>query len=158
MNTIDDEHGRDDFGTAAGLAAWTREAGIGATASGDLRRARELRAALRALLLARHDSRHPPSSAIDVVNEIGRTVGVSVRCGASGSPEIYAPRRQPLAEVVVHLFEAMVDGSWNRLKACPNCAWAFYDASRNGSATWCSMQLCGNRLKARRYRRRHAAV
>ena len=43
---------------------------------------------------------------------------------------------------------------WERLKACPQCGWSFYDYSRNRSATWCSMSLCGNRLKTRAYRRR----
>ena len=51
-----------------------------------------------------------------------------------------------------------VDGTWSRLKACPGegCAWAFYDRSRNGSRTWCSMAVCGNRVKTRRYRRAQA--
>ena len=51
---------------------------------------------------------------------------------------------------------AMLDGSWERLKACRNCHWSFYDYSPNRSATWCSMQLCGNRKKTRAYRRRRA--
>ena len=38
---------------------------------------------------------------------------------------------------VVH--EAMADGTWHRLKACRQCAWAYYDYSKNRSATWCSM-------------------
>src|SRR5215211_1975630 len=31
---------------------------------------------------------------------------------------------------------AMVEGSWNKLKACPgrHCGWVFYDRSRNQSA------------------------
>ena len=49
---------------------------------------------------------------------------------------------------------AMLDGTWSRLKACRNCCWSFYDYSPNRSATWCSMQLCGNRKKTRAYRSR----
>jgi predicted RNA-binding Zn ribbon-like protein len=48
----------------------------------------------------------------------------------------------------------MLDGTWVRLKACRNCHWSFYDYSPNRSATWCSMQLCGNRTKTRAYRSR----
>ncbi len=50
----------------------------------------------------------------------------------------------------------MVDGSWQRLKACRNdaCRWVFYDASKNRSGTWCTMSICGDKLKARAYRRR----
>jgi predicted RNA-binding Zn ribbon-like protein len=52
--------------------------------------------------------------------------------------------------------EARADGTWPRLKACPgrHCGWAFYDHSRNGGSTWCSMRVCGGREKARAYRRR----
>jgi predicted RNA-binding Zn ribbon-like protein len=54
---------------------------------------------------------------------------------------------------------AMADGTWSRLKACraEDCRWAFYDHARNHSRQWCSMAVCGNRRKARTYRRRHAA-
>jgi predicted RNA-binding Zn ribbon-like protein len=53
----------------------------------------------------------------------------------------------------------MQDGTFARLKSCRNhdCRWAFYDYSKNRSASWCSMQLCGNRTKTRAYRRRHSA-
>lgn len=49
-------------------------------------------------------------------------------------------------------------GAWPRVKACPaeDCQWAFYDTSRNRSRTWCSMEVCGNREKTRRYRGRNA--
>ena len=50
----------------------------------------------------------------------------------------------------------MVEGTWHRLKACPNpdCEWAFYDRSRNRSSRWCVMSECGNRAKARTFRER----
>jgi predicted RNA-binding Zn ribbon-like protein len=59
-----------------------------------------------------------------------------------------------LAAVVV---DAMGDGTWSRLKPCRNhgCRWLFYDHSTNRSGTWCTMSVCGNRRKARAYRRRH---
>jgi hydroxyethylthiazole kinase-like sugar kinase family protein len=51
-------------------------------------------------------------------------------------------------------------GTWQRLKACPaeTCQWAFYDASRNRSAVWCDMRVCGNRAKVRGYRERHSSA
>jgi len=30
------------------------------------------------------------------------------------------------------------------------------DASKNRGATWCQMEVCGNRVKNRRYRKRSA--
>ena len=51
---------------------------------------------------------------------------------------------------------AVADGTWTRLKACrePGCRWVYYDYSRKRSRTWCSMASCGNRAKARAFRRR----
>jgi predicted RNA-binding Zn ribbon-like protein len=53
----------------------------------------------------------------------------------------------------------MLDGTWARLKACPgrDCGWVFYDHSRNQSARWCSMKVCGDREKARAYYQRRTA-
>jgi predicted RNA-binding Zn ribbon-like protein len=44
------------------------------------------------------------------------------------------------------------------MKACREhtCEWAFYDHTKNHSGTWCTMQVCGNRTKARSYRKRRA--
>ena len=65
-----------------------------------------------------------------------------------------------LGRVLAVVYGAMRDGSFARLKACRNhdCRWAFYDYSKNRSASWCSMQLCGNRTKTRAYRRRRATA
>ena len=64
-----------------------------------------------------------------------------------------------LGRLVAIVAGAMADGTWTRLKACraEDCRWAFYDHARNRSRQWCSMAVCGNRTKARSYRRRHAA-
>jgi predicted RNA-binding Zn ribbon-like protein len=34
------------------------------------------------------------------------------------------------------------------------CQWLFYDRSRNRSAVWCQMAVCGNRIKTKAYRER----
>ncbi len=62
-----------------------------------------------------------------------------------------------LGRIIATVHDAMAEGSWARLKACPadSCLWAFYDETKNRSGTWCSMSVCGNRTKARAYRRRH---
>ena len=54
----------------------------------------------------------------------------------------------------------MTDGTFDRLKACPgeNCGWAFYDRSKNQSARWCSMAICGSREKVRAHRARRVTV
>ena len=57
------------------------------------------------------------------------------------------------------LARAMADGSWSRVKSCRNdtCRWLFYDHSRNRSGTWCTMAICGSRMKSRACPDRKAA-
>jgi len=54
------------------------------------------------------------------------------------------------------IHDAVLDGSWPRLKACanPHCRWVTFDRSKNASGTWCSMTACGARARARAYRAR----
>lgn len=61
-----------------------------------------------------------------------------------------------LGRVLAIVVRAMADGSWPRVKACRNdtCRWLFFDQSRNHSGTWCTMAICGSRMKARAYRAR----
>jgi len=61
-----------------------------------------------------------------------------------------------LGRIMAIVVRAMADGSWSRIKACRNdtCRWLFHDQSRNRSGTWCTMAICGSRMKARAYRAR----
>jgi predicted RNA-binding Zn ribbon-like protein len=65
-----------------------------------------------------------------------------------------------LGRILATLLSSMADGSWSRVKACRNdtCRWLFYDASRNRSGTWCTMAICGSRMKARAYRARRRST
>jgi predicted RNA-binding Zn ribbon-like protein len=62
-----------------------------------------------------------------------------------------------LASAALHL---LTSEEINKLSACsnPECRWLFLDESRNKGRRWCDMKLCGNRIKARRYRGRQRAV
>jgi len=138
------------------LPEWLRERGVEPTPSA-LARAREVREAFPALLIANNQRRAAPRAPAAKLQVAAQRARLSVR---------FAPTARLVAEadgvdgalgpVLVAAFEAMQDGSWSRLKACRNCHWAFYDESRNRAAAWCSMQLCGNRSKIRAYRRRKA--
>jgi predicted RNA-binding Zn ribbon-like protein len=114
------------------------------------KRATELREALRLLVLANNGVKLD-TSAVELLNRAARRV--AVRVDDTGKAALVTDG-DALDEVVVVVLSAMLDGTWTRLKGCPNCHWCFYDYSPNRSATWCSMQLCGNRTKTRRYRRR----
>jgi predicted RNA-binding Zn ribbon-like protein len=121
--------------------------------AGDEKRARELREALRSLVLANNDL-PLDRAALEVVNKAAARVSLQLD---SGGNLRLAGGRDALDEVMADVLGAMLDGSWARLKACRNCSWSFYDYSPNRSATWCSMQICGNRAKTRSYRRRKRA-
>jgi predicted RNA-binding Zn ribbon-like protein len=54
----------------------------------------------------------------------------------------------PLAHSAATLF-ANVDR--NRVRKCAHCILHFHDTSKKGTRRWCSMQLCGNRLKVAAY-------
>jgi predicted RNA-binding Zn ribbon-like protein len=137
----------DVHGGAEWLPEWLAANGL---AAAELERARELREALRALVL--ENNGFPADEAAHAV--VDRAVArLSLRVGARGRLRVEGGA-DALDGVVRAAVGAMLDGSWGRLKACRNCAWSFHDYSPNRSAAWCSMQLCGNRTKTRAYRRR----
>ena len=45
------------------------------------------------------------------------------------------------------------------LRECGNdeCRWLFLDTSKNHTRRWCDMKICGNRMKARRFKAQHRA-
>ncbi len=144
VNTADRERGTDWLGE------WLAAHGLGEPARA---RAAALREALRALLRANSAGGAPPPEAVGLLDAAARS---SVTVGLDPTGVVLAGA-DPLGEVVAIALRAMLDGTWPRLKACRACEWSFWDASKNRSGTWCSMRLCGNRLKTRAYRRRRAA-
>ncbi|MFN8111761.1 MAG: CGNR zinc finger domain-containing protein [Solirubrobacterales bacterium] len=63
-----------------------------------------------------------------------------------------------IGQLIGSVLRAQIDGTWSRLKICAadSCRWAFYDSSKNRGGHWCSMELCGNRVKNRNYRARQS--
>ncbi len=161
LNSVDLEDGHEAFGSVAGLHDWIVAHGlVGAElriAEGDRERAILLREGLRDLLAA-HTGEPVPADARDHVNAVLEGASLSVRFAEDG------PGLQSMASGIDGVFgqlaaivhAAAIDGTWARLKTCRNdvCRWAFYDTSKNRSGTWCSMAICGSKLKARSYRQR----
>jgi predicted RNA-binding Zn ribbon-like protein len=79
-----------------------------------------------------------------------------------GEPPALAPAETgvdgALERIVLAVTAAAASGSWQRLKICEadDCRWVFYDQTRPGRGRWCAAELCGNRMKTRAYRQRHA--
>ena len=167
VNTEIPDWSRDDIATPALLEVWLRERGLldadDTVDAGDFVAGRGLRTALRELALLNTLGRPPDgpgrrslaAALSDValgveVDEGGRLVPTAAGVGVS----------RALASLVAIVLEAQLSGSWGRLKACrkEHCGWLFYDASRNRSSNWCSMSICGNRVKTAAYRRRRGAA
>jgi predicted RNA-binding Zn ribbon-like protein len=163
VNSIDLERDHEWLASPADLTKWLKEARLeppSRVTAADVRRAQALREAFRLLLAANNRGEAPPADALATVNRTARTGRVALELAKDGQLVVRAHAEGmagALGAVVAVAFEAMLDGRWQRLKACRNCRWAFYDYSRNRVASWCSMSLCGNRLKTRRYRKRKAA-
>jgi predicted RNA-binding Zn ribbon-like protein len=112
------------------------------------------------LLLANNDVDVDTEPAFEVLDDAARRGRVTLRF-VGGTPVLEpeaAGVAGALGRIVAAVHEAVADGSWLRLKACraDDCEWAFVDTARNQSRAWCSMRSCGNREKARAFRRRHA--
>ena len=162
VNTYDVEDDVDEIASPAALRDWLSQHGLGPGAEigeADVGRARALRDALRALTLANNGEPLDPQ-AIPTLNSVAETARLQLRFGDQGETRLEPAGEgieAALGRMLAIVFRAMADGTWPRLKACREhtCQWAFYDLSKNRSATWCTMKVCGNRNKARAYRARH---
>ncbi|MDN0200926.1 CGNR zinc finger domain-containing protein [Streptomyces sp. S.PNR 29] len=147
VNTLDLEGGADSLDTAEGRARFELTAQ-------EVPRARELRESLRAALLAH--AGHPPHREVTPLGELLAAAPLVVAVDDTDGSATLAPAgaRPLLTRVAEAVAEALVAGTWMRLKACEaaDCHWAYYDRSPAGRGRWCSMQLCGARAKMRRYR------
>lgn len=140
LNTVNHEVHTDLLDEPAGWHAWLSERRL--TAGTD-----DVRAMRDSLRVAVGDPAEAP------LPEPAATVRVEL---TAGTPRLVAT--DVLGAVLAAASRLAVRGQWDRVKICPadDCRWAFYDRSRNHSRTWCSMQVCGNREKARAWRERHA--
>jgi predicted RNA-binding Zn ribbon-like protein len=163
VNTLDIDHGIEELGDPASLAAWLSARGLldeeTQASAADLRRATWLREALRELLLSNNDKRPVPADAARILDDVAARARLRLRVDAGGSARLEAEGRGvegALGRLLVIVYRAMETDTWSRLKACreDTCKWAFYDHSKNRSGHWCSMEVCGSRHKARQYRER----
>jgi predicted RNA-binding Zn ribbon-like protein len=164
VNTLELDEAADELSSPAALTSWLRARGLlqgKAATRADLANARRLREALRVLLLANNGVSVRKEAAV-TLNRAARRAGLGVRFEPEGTARVEPEARGvdgALGGLLAIVSAAMADGSWERLKACraEDCRWAFYDRARNRSRHWCSMAVCGNRTKARTFRRRHVA-
>ena len=124
---------------------------------------RELRERLRKEVLAIERGGTVHRATIDELNHLMAEHPMLTRLSAKGRAsrtELWFDPCQPedlfapLAHSAATLF---ADVDRNRVRKCRQCMLHFYDTSKKGTRRWCSMQLCGNRLKVAAYAARQRA-
>ncbi len=147
INTLDVEAGSDALDTVDGWRSWLGAQGLdgffGQEGIRELEQVRGLRDDLRELA-----SGEPCRQA--------QQVGIQVALSIDGRVELSAQTGVGL--IAAAAAKVAIEQRLDRVKICPadDCRWAFYDTSRNRSRQWCSMEVCGNRAKARTHRERSA--
>ena len=153
-----DAVGRDE-GTA--LRAMAGDDARGCAAA--LERAQIVRATVRDVLATLALRRPVPASAVERVNEVlgwgagaGRLVRRAPGWGLAHAPGLDGPFRA-LAPVAHALALLIAAGSGAGVRRCANpaCVLYFRDRSRARRRRWCSMAVCGNRMKVAAHARRH---
>lgn len=162
LNTLDLSKGVDQLGDPVAAGAWLQRFGLvrpGRTIDAeDAARLRRFREAIRALLSHdEDDGAEDGGDEIGALNDLTADVALGVTFGPGGA--VMVQNRSDgiagaLGTLLVAITAAAAQGTWQRLKVCSrdSCRWAFYDASKNRSSNWCSMEVCGNREKVARHR------
>lgn len=64
---------------------------------------------------------------------------------------------QDICAPIAHSFAQFVSSAdLGRIRKCknPDCVLVFYDTSKSGTRAWCSLDLCGNKLRVAAFRQR----
>jgi predicted RNA-binding Zn ribbon-like protein len=61
------------------------------------------------------------------------------------------------APIIDATADLLAEKESSRIRKCESCVVHFFDTSKKGSRRWCSMNICGNKLKVAAYQRRKRA-
>lgn len=141
---------RDHLGDAAEACAWLRRRG-GVGSQGEWDATRQARDALQSVVRGER----PPTVLAPFLEDVGYRPAMSER-GVEWSLDVPA-ERGPAVRAILS-WSTLERTKPGRLRPCANdaCRLFLLDRSKTNKARWCSMAVCGNRMKARRhYRRAH---
>jgi predicted RNA-binding Zn ribbon-like protein len=161
VNTRDLEEGTDALAEPEAARSWLVASGLlnrrAEISSAELKFVREVRESIRGLVAADRDS---GPGELRPLRRLADAHRARLSLNDQGVLSLENSRTEDLGDCLFELLliieAAQRDGTWKRLKACanPECAWVFYDRSRNKQGSWCEMAVCGNRLKNRQFRAR----
>jgi predicted RNA-binding Zn ribbon-like protein len=69
---------------------------------------------------------------------------------------LFEPRKAAdlWAPIIDATADLLAETESSRIRKCESCVVHFFDTSKKGSRRWCSMNICGNKLKVAAYQRR----
>ena len=166
VNTVDMVPLKEELTDPNTLKAWLVANGLldagHPVGESDLKHAIAIREAMRGVIGG--NSGYPVYPvALATLNEAATASRLRMRFAPDGRPRLEPEASGAvgaMGRLVATLYSAMQGEDWERLKLCRSgeCRWAFYDRSKNHSSRWCTMASCGNREKARRFRKREKAA
>lgn len=125
--------------------------------------AKKLRECLASMFYAIAYGQAPPNDNMRTLSACARTVRRSEdlewrnsRLEWKASKDRTNASDVPFLKLASAALDLLTSEKINKLSTCsnPECRWLFLDGSKNQGRRWCDMKLCGNRIKARRYRSR----
>ena len=159
----------DLFQDSGDVLQWLQESGRPRDALAPrllLDEARKYRAQLREGLERLTEGSRIPAALLDATNaylsrpatwsqlqQKGSTYFLTTRFQPERAPDFLVPIAQSFAEL-------LTEGDFARLRKCanPDCILFYYDVSKGGQRAWCSLDLCGNKLRMAASRRRRASA
>jgi predicted RNA-binding Zn ribbon-like protein len=138
----------DELGDRAGARTWL-EAHGGRGSTKELERIRQLRPVLQSVVRGQES----PAALAPYLKGVGYRPSVTDD-GVSWNLDVAADDR--LATRAVLAWDSVRETMPGRLRPCANdeCTLFLLDRSKSNNARWCSMAVCGNRMKARRHYQR----
>lgn len=162
VNTLDALPGTEELRDPNTLGAWLVANGLmregESVDASNLRHATAVREAMRNVIGGNTGHRVYPVD-VATLNEAAAQSRLRMRFGRDAKARLEPEATGAvgaLGRLVASLYSAMQDPDWGKLKLCGDdaCRWVFFDRSKNHSSRWCTMETCGNRNKARRFRKR----
>lgn len=138
----------DTLGDGPAARAWLAGTG-GRGTSAELAHVRTARELLQAVVR----KQRPPDVLADLLDDVAYVPELT---GGRVQWRLSAPPDRAVAVRAVLTWDALEKAGPGRLRPCANddCRLFLVDHSKSGTARWCSMASCGNRMKARRHYQR----
>ena len=129
-----------------------------------LEESRELREAQAETVYSVLDGRPPAASQLKTLERHFQAARLQQRLHRKDSrlewnfAEVAHAAELPLYLLALSAADLLTSEAMSRVRACDNleCRWLFLDTSKNHTKRWCDMKVCGNRMKARRFKAQRA--